>query len=332
VADDSTETNLRDLDAEFDVDVELIQKQTDYLSTSAEEFDDRAVEDVETLYHYTDVNGLMSILTKHDLWATNVFFMNDESEIRHSFDKVNAMLTNTELPMSLVGTPHTVADRVIKTITNNFAQYVNLYAVCFCESGDLLSQWRAYGANGGYAIGFDASQLRKLTSRRFALIKVSYDEEEQDLALAKLIRKWRDCFTDDAGNVHYSNSTLRALELMFAEIISMVGLGFKNKGFSEEEEWRLVYRKSEIVLDDGINFPIDFRARNGNPVPYARISFNRDESANDFRKPIQYVVMGRRNYSVVTGFALVKFLLSLGGWHQDIGIRQSAIPLRAWST
>lgn len=317
---------------EFDVDIELIEKQTDFLSKSAQDFDERVIENVETLYHYTDVTGLMNIVTHHELWASSVFFMNDESEIRHSFVKINEMLTNPDLPKSLVGTPHEIADRVITTVTNNFAKYVNLYAVCFCESGDLLSQWRAYGANGGYAIGFDASQLRKLTSRRFALIKVSYNEDEQNLALAGLIQTWRNCFSNSAGTSNYSNSTLRALELMFAEIVSMVGLGFKDKGFREEEEWRLVYRKSEVVPDDGINFPIEFRARNGSPMPFARISFDQDESEKEFSKPIRDVVMGRRNYSNVAGFALVKFFLSLGGWHEEIAIRQSDIPLRAWST
>jgi len=65
VANDSTETNLRDFDAEFDVDVELIQKQTDYLSTSAEEFDDRAWK----TWKPVPLHGrerTMSILTKHD--------------------------------------------------------------------------------------------------------------------------------------------------------------------------------------------------------------------------------------------------------------------------
>jgi hypothetical protein len=36
----------------------------------------------------------------------------------------------------------------------------DLYLTCFCEEGDLLSQWRGYGGNDGrYCIQFDASRL-----------------------------------------------------------------------------------------------------------------------------------------------------------------------------
>jgi hypothetical protein len=32
-----------------------------------------------------------------------------------------------------------------------------VYVTCFCESTDLLSQWRAYGSDHGYAIEFSAN-------------------------------------------------------------------------------------------------------------------------------------------------------------------------------
>lgn len=317
---------------DIDVDEKLVQRQLDFMAGSAQEFDDRAIEDVDVLYHYTDVTGLMSIMRTHELWASNVFFMNDESEIRHSLTKIHEIVSNQDYPEEKVGIPHRIADRVIEKIVNDFAQYVNVYAVCFCRSDDLLSQWRAYGANGGYAIGFDAAQLRKLTSRRVALMKVSYDDDEQERALSELVRKWRQSFVGLSEGDEYFGPTMRIMELTFAEAFSMVGLAFKDKGFREEEEWRLVYRKSEVVPDDGVNFPIDFRARNGSPMPFARVGFGSDEGAAEFVRPIRDVVMGRRNYSNVAGFALVKFFLSLGGWHEDIGIRLSSIPLRAWST
>ena len=52
-----------------------------------------------------------------------------------------------------------VADHLIPTgfITNR--EWHTLYATCFCEHGDLLSQWRGYGAGGGFAIGFSRQGL-----------------------------------------------------------------------------------------------------------------------------------------------------------------------------
>lgn len=35
----------------------------------------------------------------------------------------------------------------------------HVYGTCFCEDGNLLSQWRTYGGDVGYAIGFNALHL-----------------------------------------------------------------------------------------------------------------------------------------------------------------------------
>jgi hypothetical protein len=33
------------------------------------------------------------------------------------------------------------------------------FVACFCENGNLLSQWRAYARTAGYSIGFDRASL-----------------------------------------------------------------------------------------------------------------------------------------------------------------------------
>jgi hypothetical protein len=35
------------------------------------------------LYHYTSVEGFYGIITSHNLWASNVYFLNDYSEIKY---------------------------------------------------------------------------------------------------------------------------------------------------------------------------------------------------------------------------------------------------------
>jgi Protein of unknown function (DUF2971) len=70
-----------------------------------------------------------------------------------------------------------------------------IYAVCFCEEENLLSQWRAYGQNGGYSIGFSMDNLHGRlvihpNIHRIALQKVIYRERPQ--------RRILDCFLADA--------------------------------------------------------------------------------------------------------------------------------------
>jgi hypothetical protein len=64
---------------------------------------------------------------------------------------------------------------------NPFARMLQVYLTCFCESGDLLSQWRAYGANGGgYSLGLkfrdDGYRGGETT---FMLRRVIYNLNEQ---------------------------------------------------------------------------------------------------------------------------------------------------------
>jgi hypothetical protein len=64
---------------------------------------------------------------------------------------------------------------------------LDVYAACFCEEGDLLSQWRSYARQGtGYAIEFSWPKLRD----RFLLNrlgKVEYDEDTQKNVLNQIL-------------------------------------------------------------------------------------------------------------------------------------------------
>jgi hypothetical protein len=154
---------------------------------------------------------------------------------------------------------------------------------------------------------------------------------ESSSALCDLVRGWRDCFVG-APEEAPSAEVQRVWQLIFAETVSMVALAFKDQGFQEEQEWRLVYRKSEIIPDDGVNLPIHFRPRNGLTLPFSKIRFDKYIVSTPSERPIIDIVMGRRNYSNIAGFALEKFLISLGDWHEEIHIQYSRIPLRSWST
>ena len=52
----------------------------------------------EVLYHYTSGAGLLGIITSHELWASDVFYLNDPSEIFYSlglFKSASRRITRT---------------------------------------------------------------------------------------------------------------------------------------------------------------------------------------------------------------------------------------------
>jgi hypothetical protein len=81
---------------------EFVVNQIDLLGVAAEEFANHKTPERNVLYHYSDVVGLMGILQLNELWASNVFLMNDETEISYAGD------AHGNSPGSLIEIPHPV--------------------------------------------------------------------------------------------------------------------------------------------------------------------------------------------------------------------------------
>lgn len=88
-----------------------------------------------SFYHYTSLPKLFNILENDCLWASNIRFSNDETEVKMLNDDKH-----------------------------------DDYVVCFCKNGDQLSQWRGYCAEGGAAIGFHIGQYQQ-----YSVLQADYD-------------------------------------------------------------------------------------------------------------------------------------------------------------
>lgn len=110
------------------------------------------------IYHYTDDSGLKGILETGKVWLSDIFSLNDPSELSHGFsifiDALNSRANN--------GPPE---NRTFAASVRSFLDRIQdsaQYFICsFSATGDDLGQWRAYADNGhGYALGFDAKVLK----------------------------------------------------------------------------------------------------------------------------------------------------------------------------
>jgi hypothetical protein len=134
--------------------------------------------------HYTDATGLHGIITSGQLWATHINYLNDLQEFRYARQIIGRVLD--EYARRAEGVE--LQQRLTKlrgACEANFAHWennVDPYVVCFCEDGNLLSQWRAYGANGsGFSLQFTPTRLETLkkdteVSANAKLLNVLYDQ------------------------------------------------------------------------------------------------------------------------------------------------------------
>lgn len=111
-----------------------------------------------SLFHYTDWKGLQGILQTKTLWATHFRYLNDEME---------GVFGQEQFKKDWVTRfPNQDAETVIKTVFNSDLD--DCFVVSFCKSNKenyedgLLSQWRGYGKDGGYAIQFDRKKIHEL--------------------------------------------------------------------------------------------------------------------------------------------------------------------------
>lgn len=139
------------------------------------------------LFHYTNAKGLIGIIESQSIWATHYAYLNDSEEIRHLLKSrlpdllrtvVNEYLDkftqdeSIQLRIDQQGDRKKIVDSFIQKIRNVNKKFLledalaEPYIASFCTTSGLeekgvrkqvaqhglLSQWRGYGNDGGYAI------------------------------------------------------------------------------------------------------------------------------------------------------------------------------------
>ena len=218
------------------------------------------------LYHYTTLNGLLGIVRSRTLWATDIRYMNDSAELKHSADlirqEVQERITRGSCKADLLGQ---FTDWISHRITNGHM----LFGASFRSHGNLLSQWRGYSAHGkGVSLGFSADHILRCAQRQqFQIGKCIYEPAIQ----RNLIRQVVDAVEAHVEKHVSGNTSRQQLSVIYQDVFENIEVDLlriaaivKHPSFREEEEWRIV----SPVFSDCSNSPVLFREANAMLVPY----------------------------------------------------------------
>jgi len=259
----------------------------------------------EEVIHYTTASGLHGIVTSKTIWASHTSFLNDTEEVVGFFNRVLPMLLRPEFERHVMESGHLTAriqaarelgvdlfDHWLRQIIKEGfweaeRRAQDHYVASFCTTDDpwisehgLLSQWRGYGLDGGYAVVFDSAELDSLLT---AESQIYYEERLM----------WADAqyHMSELGNVRDEQVLEHLQKIMDSvcrhlktddieeaypalESISLLSTICKHKGFEEEKEVRIVvsepsveigpdplkesekpYRKAHSFVRDGVPVP-----------------------------------------------------------------------------
>jgi hypothetical protein len=283
----------------------------------------------EEVFHYTDLEALIGIVTKQTLWATDAQFLNDSQELRHAQVACCCYLEQRRSACSQSSESKSVArllEATLSLMRSNIPQTYP-YVVSFSENGDDLAQWRGYGRFGqGVGIGFqftygnwpivDAIGIDVIST----LYKCLYTEKEQVRlfkaiidALLKILAKRQVLVSTAHETTSVATKSVgdwaRWLLIAFTNAFPYM----KSPAFETEQEVRLV------LPPDKIGWNRKFGVSNGVVVPYVEVH------EDGVRLPISRVVIGPSAKQELIG-AGVRRLLDTHGY--DVPVESSSVPFR----
>ena len=320
-------------DAELKTKCEVIESKFEEIS-KAEAAADGPPPDV--LHHYTSAEGLYGIIESREIWATNVLYLNDASELSDAFKILTSELESRPLRLG-------ERARWYLECIPQYSEDIPLdhFVTSFCQDGDLLGQWRGYGTPGaGYSIGFQASAIECAARREennlrgaCTLRRVQYSLDRKKEMIRTRIDALNEILAPIASELEPpSHEELRGIEPLLQRITASFCRTMalmKHAAFEEEKEWRLVRTlwKKHVPTAD---WPVKIRPIRGKLAPYVPISWVLpNASTSQEVRGIAGVRCGPSIDPEIQQKAVRDFLTGANCWEARRQVFRSGVPLRA---
>jgi hypothetical protein len=309
------------------------------------------VESYPQLWHYTTAAGLHGILSSQQLWATDISYLNDAEEFTGFFErklqlilKVGVQKGIDEICKTAQGLSHIDSLGGIEKVGGEYVESmwkylrfttlrIPVYVTSFCiqtgqnsEDG-LLSQWRGYGYDGGYAVVFDTQGLHELFTKEYESYFYNFthwgdvDYNDDETTPHEEVLEWESTIHKVAAEFvisKFKDNFRQEIFYPFFEPILSLATRHKHAGFREESEVRISFctTATDELPDDAIEAgdsrlrkPICFRPHNGVLVPYISLFENLDSKTA--KLPIKKIIVGPHPGKLKRQMAIEKMLAQL---------------------
>lgn len=291
------------------------------------------------LAHYTSISTLEKIVSTNQVWLSNPLYMNDLEELRFGMNAGADDFRASQHLAQVCGSSEKHAflvkrfDELFSNFDSNHA--LDTYVMCLSEhtpgkNDGLLSMWRGYGADGnGVAIVFDTAKLNPNEASPLIVGKVKY--QSHPARLEWIDRKLYE-LSQVLATTQLTEDDLSLAAHVFIERLKLFALFTKHDGFSEEQEWRIVYMNERDP--QGLMRPMFGYAITGRGVePKLKLEFSRLAqvlgTGVTLESLVDLIILGPSISSTLSGNS-VRRMLTIAG-QEDLAtlVTASSIPYRA---
>ncbi|WP_395714606.1 DUF2971 domain-containing protein [Reyranella sp.] len=285
-----------------------------------------------TLYHYTTPAGFQGIIQSGVLRATHCSYTNDRFELLHATKIAGSCVRDRQQIATDQNERRLLAEMEVGLAETTHFNTLSMFISCFCESDDLLSQWRGYGlGEGGIAIGFDAAKLSATAGAwlwQGYLLPVTYSEEKQRQVGTELVT----AIVSEYQAVLKSRAVVNPSAALHSDYLSTCAIAAnyvavlcKHHGFAEENEWRLIYAPQQSNQEHANR--VQFLAKATHLSPFIELPIGSERDGQPDLLPITEVRIGPGRYQEHAQHSCRLLLSKLG--YSNVDVKQSQTPFRS---
>lgn len=244
-----------------------------------------------TFYHYTKSNGINGIMSNNCFWATKSDFLNDPNEFFYIQEIVAGVCKDSIKDSALrrMFLEDVLEETAIATGGRNREYFVLSFSTC----RDSITMWSEFGSKTGYNIGFDCkSIIRRIEEENVVDYHgfVVYDPKEQQKLIQKILNNYLTAATGlslkqilETGAKNRQEPVYQRACSRFQKVAAVYAMFFKHEGFSQEQEYRFVFKKQTDT-------DVKFREKDGFLIPYIEICLSKE------RLPVKEIVIAPQNH------------------------------------
>ncbi len=207
------------------------------------------------LYHYSTLDAVRNILTKQEIWLSDIGSVRGDAYDGRYWIKVFRPIINRK------SVPNYVTDLFQRTDSFGLGSLWYSYIACFSAESELEYQWEHYADDRtgcAIEIPFDSLARRCDDGKAYAWLPMVYDAEEQMEKAEKII----DAAIMLTRGESMTASELRDYWIRYASFSFLLcGMRFKEPQFCPEREWRVEMTKTDLT-------GVQYRPRGSESIAY----------------------------------------------------------------